>query len=237
VPAAIGLALAGAGLLAAGVAIGLAVADLSGPPQPPAAARPEASGGPAAAADPREGRSASPTAAADGSTSPPSPPPPPPGRAAGATGGSIPDPAPGPVDPPVADGARRSPAAAAAPDRPPPDPPPPARPPSDPRPAGAAPARVFVHHSAADPEAARRAQAIARALDGSGFEVPALRTIPGGIDALRIRWFHAEDADEAARVRDEIRRAAGTGEPEMQDFTAYPSKPRRGTVEVWVSAR
>jgi hypothetical protein len=98
-------------------------------------------------------------------------------------------------------------------------------------------ARLFIHHSVADPAAAARARALAQRLQQRGASVVIVRPVPFGIRGLSVRYFHGTDRPGAAAVLADAAAFAGDGQAAADrptDFTGFEPAPRPGTIEIWL---
>ena len=77
---------------------------------------------------------------------------------------------------------------------------------------------------------ASEAQTVLRALDQSGFEVSAPRSVTFAVRDTQVRFFHASDAPAARDLATDIGGIA-------RDFTSYTPSPPEGLVEVYVAGR
>ncbi|WGF86618.1 hypothetical protein [Marinivivus vitaminiproducens] len=110
----------------------------------------------------------------------------------------------------------------------------PAEPPGPPAPRPAE-RRVFIHFSAGQPDAERRAEQLARALGQEGVLVADLRPVGFAIGRDSVRYFFEGDATPASGLQALVGQATGRDDFALQDFTHYNPPPREGTIEVWLS--
>jgi hypothetical protein len=98
-------------------------------------------------------------------------------------------------------------------------------------------ARLFVHHSAAPPQAAV-ATDIAGRLRGGGLSVIDIRRIQGTVSAGSVRFFFPADREAAAGLAEMLGQFyRGRSDPKefrLLDFTHYNPKPRERTLEIWL---
>jgi len=112
-----------------------------------------------------------------------------------------------------------------------------AEPAPPPAPAALNQARLFVHHSAAPPQAAVAAD-IAGRLRGGGLSVIDIRRIQGTVSAGSVRFFFPADREAAAGLAEMLgqlyRGRNAPREFRLLDFTHYNPKPRERTLEIWL---
>jgi hypothetical protein len=99
-------------------------------------------------------------------------------------------------------------------------------------------ARVFIHHAAGAGNALPAIQ-LAAYLQTRGFAVTDIRAVDVEIRAPSVRFFFGPDRPEGRRLVDAIgafyAKAPGQAPYEVADFSGFLPKPRRGTIEVWLS--
>ena len=104
----------------------------------------------------------------------------------------------------------------------------------------AAPARVFIHHTAGSEPDTIAARSLADRLNQDGFDVAGIRAVPFTIRTGSVRYYFDHDQDAARRLTANY--GASIGPPDGrslsgQDFSYYEPKPTFGTVEVWIESR
>lgn len=100
-------------------------------------------------------------------------------------------------------------------------------------------ARVFIHYSAADPNAGPRAELLAELLRTRGYPVAGIVQVPFQIDHSSVRYYFKDnmaDADALVALSSTVPKLAGLAERGPSDFTGYTPKPRPGTMEIWVAS-
>jgi hypothetical protein len=105
---------------------------------------------------------------------------------------------------------------------------------------GGAP-RVFIHFTAGSADAAALARRLSERLPREGFAVAGLRPVNFRIGSGGVRYFFAQDREQARRLLSAGMRALGRGASPLPrgaaDFSHYAPKPQPGTIEIWLSTR
>lgn len=104
---------------------------------------------------------------------------------------------------------------------------------------GTARKRVFVHYAPNREKARVVAERVAHQLGQNGYPVPDIRGVSVQLSSPAVRYFFLDDRSAtemvseivAASLREE---GLGPARVRVQDFTRSPTKPIRGTLEVWI---
>lgn len=100
-----------------------------------------------------------------------------------------------------------------------------------------APVRVLIHHPAGARNALPAMQ-LATYLQGRGFVVDAIRAVEFEVERPSVRYFFASDQPDTDRlveaVGDFLAEEPVRAPAEADDFRDAPSKPERGSMEVWL---
>ncbi|MEM7024411.1 MAG: hypothetical protein AAF637_17795 [Pseudomonadota bacterium] len=96
--------------------------------------------------------------------------------------------------------------------------------------------QIRIHYPAHHDDAVPALQ-LAALLQTHGFHVADIRLVEAEIEQPRLGYYFADDRAESLGLADAIRFLAVDQAPdELTDLTSHASKPRRGTVEVWLPA-